>query len=163
MKQSDKILDLLLKGANQGLSASETSFLKETLNVAEIEDFVEVINSYLLEQNNLEPDLTIKSNLMNQFQATQQKPEKLGGFKPLFIKLSVAAILILGLSAALIYLIPTTENSTAIEDSNDLKEMEFMDFEGNETVKIEDEEEMKEETKYLLHVDFFSNSSLIGK
>jgi hypothetical protein len=161
MKHSNKILDLLLKGANKNLNTQELNFLKENLNIENIEDYTELIGAYLAGQNDLSPSAQVKENLMQHFETIQEQQQKKGFvFKLLFIKLSAAAVFILGVSAALIYLFPNNEPIQTANDTNELINMEFEEFTETEEIK---EEEMKEETKYLLYVDFFSNSSLIGK
>ena len=163
MKESDKILDLLLKGANNSLTIEETSYLRDSMNLEEIEDFTALLHSYLKEQESIEPNLKIKEDLLLHFQEKKQKSTVIKNIWPLLIKLSAAAILILALGISIFSLFPSAENTTLDEDTIDLIDMEFSEFAKTEVQKVQAKEELKEETKYLLHVDFFSNSSLFGR
>lgn len=161
MKNEEEILDLLLKGAEKGLSPEEVKTLKAALNVDEIEDYTEVIRTFLSEQEAIEPSIKTKQAVLEQFNNRNQNKPKL---VPLYIKLlKVAAVVIFLVGIATVLNNNDQENlklETA-EETDMLQEMEFESL--AEQDKKEENEEMKEETRYLLHVDFFSNAGLLGR
>lgn len=161
MKNEEEILDLLLKGAEKGLSPEEVKTLKAALNVDEIEDYTEVIRTFLSEQEAIEPSIKTKQDVLEQFNNRNQNKPKL---VPLYIKLlKVAAVVIFLVGIATVLNNNDQENlklETA-EETDMLQEMEFESL--AEQDKKEENEEMKEETRYLLHVDFFSNAGLLGR
>ncbi len=157
MKDSD-IFDLIQKKSSDQLSNEELLFLKHNLNDEEIEQYSAIINNFKeLDGETSLPHDSIKESLLSRFKAENigNKSNMGNGFK--FLEIAATATIILGLSYTfyLLFNQKSQEKVTQIcpEDFNKFTQIE-------DNFKQEEVQSREKDTKYLMNMDFFTNSYL---
>jgi len=164
MKKSEKVIELLRKKAIGSISVEEAAFLQESFSLEEIEQYSKIIQTVDLEEYNVELSSNVKSLLLSQFSEFHKVPSrKKSVVRPLFIKLSAVAILLVALGISLFFFLPKNKKTAFIDKTNSMESMDFVEVGEEFEVKEVETEKLTEETKYLMHVDFFSNSGFMVK
>tara|TARA_B110000046_G_scaffold157892_1_gene169539 strand:+ start:14824 stop:15246 length:423 start_codon:yes stop_codon:yes gene_type:complete len=135
--------------------------LIDNLESVELNDFKEVIIQLTRAENDVEPDSRLKTELLQQFkktkQTTQNKPatEQSVSSKSYFLKVAAAVLVLFGLGATLYFINSKSTDEAAVHIETD----EFNQFTQIDQV-VNEEDTMASETKFLMSMDFFSNSSV---
>ena len=155
MRDSD-IFDLLEKKSPHELSKEDISILQNELSVEEIEQCSEFIANFKSLDKAILPDPSIKKSLIRKFNS-QNADSEIGKNKSFtFMKIAATGAIVIGLSLCFYLLFP--QKSTLQETQISLEEF-------NESTQIEDLDQkesqpLNEDTKYLMNMEFFSNSHL---
>jgi hypothetical protein len=160
MKISEETSALLLKNARQKLTEAELKTLLQNFSSDEIDRLTDAILT-LQEEIEFRSKLDLKSKLTARF--TEHKNSKINSlniksrFNP--IRAAATILLLIGVGAAYFILnsIKNSKNLAAVEQT--MKTMK-VNLEESASEPETTNPPLKEETKYLMTMDFFSNAGL---
>lgn len=161
MQNIDKALRKLSKGEIELLTAEEKLVLMDNLKSEDLNDFQEIIREFNNAKDELQPSETVKSNLLQHFKDTKHttqsntEAESVGSSQFYLLKIAAAAVLLFGLGTAIYVMNNTTTDETTLYIETD----EFNQFTQIDQV-VNEEDTIANDTKFLLSMDFFSNSSI---
>ena len=160
MENIDRVLEKLLKGDLEQLTAEEKLYLCENLESEELQEFTEIIQQFI-QLEEVEPDVKLKRELLTQF-----KSSKLVGVNEIemiertssqfnIYKIAVAAVVVLVAGVGFYFSNFNSSNNTA----SSIDAEEFNQFTQLEEQEMKDDT-LVQETKFLMSMDFFSNASV---
>lgn len=158
MQSEERALILLANGDLEKLTAEEKQWLIEDLESTELKEFSDLIFDFKIQLKNLGPTVESKAQVIEKFRAGKYGDfeNKVNRFTPFRIAVSSIAILV-GIGTLFLFL-----NNNKWQEYSALSDEKFIKFTQSEGFDKEDlnQDSVRPETKFLMTMDFFSNSSI---
>lgn len=162
MQNEERALNLLAEGKFDNLTIEEKQWLVQNLESEDLQHYSEVILEFKNQLKELKPNLKSKELLLERFK-TYNSDSKEANFvdlpRKLFTPFKVVAASIVGLGiVGLFYMFYDRD----LNYKSNISEQEFIQFTQLEEAREEEVEpdSVKRETRFLMHMDFFSNASI---
>jgi hypothetical protein len=158
MQSEERALILLAKGDLDKLTAEEKQWLIKNLDSTELKEYSDLISNVTAQLKHLVPRMETKTQLLEKFRSGKYSDfeNKVTRFTP--FRIAVASIVILvGIGSLFLFL-----NNNEEQEYSALSDEEFIKFTQSEDFEKEElsPDSVKSETKFLMTMDFFSNSSI---
>jgi hypothetical protein len=158
MQSEERALILLAKGDLDKLTAEEKQWLIKNLDSTELKEYTDLISNVTAQLKHLVPRMETKTQLLEKFRSGKYSDfeNKVTRFTP--FRIAVASIVILvGIGSLFLFL-----NNNEEQEYSALSDEEFIKFTQSEDFEKEElsPDSVKSETKFLMTMDFFSNSSI---
>ncbi len=158
MQSEERALILLAKGDLDKLTAEEKQWLIKNLDSTELKEYSDLISNVTAQLKHLVPIMETKTELLAKFRAGKHGnfQNKVTRFTPFRIEVASIAILV-GIGSLFLFL-----NNNEEQEYSALSDEEFIKFTQSEDFEKEElsQDSVKSETKFLMTMDFFSNSSI---